>query len=405
MKRLNKVLALVLAMTMMFGVLSVFASAADTVNAAFKVEFVDNDGNAITEVKAGSTANVIVSIKTNGYSPIFAFLAFYDYTALTHIRQNGSAAQSITGNNCRELYGRFANTGHYEEDDALLEYENSEIGNGYVNDWGFTGNITVTPHKDLMWEGIGFTDAQKAQYKGINFGYLVPGTDSNSTVNTNGEFVKMVRFRFLAEKDTILNQNTFFLLDNDTKTYITIDPDGQVLRNLQTSTPVKCTNLTVEYPTAGGNEGGGDSGDTPTVTAPVSSKEVQVKWKDKANKEIYIGFCGEYTGTVTTTKDPVTGKDIVNEITEIGFLFSTSDNTFAEGTYTQRAAETLYDFGSGTYKFRVVAEATTDSELPLYGKAYIKLAGSDTILLANDKIETTVAAEYEQATKMEGFNA
>lgn len=405
MKRFNKVLALVLAMTMMFGVLSVFASAADTVNAAFKVEFVDNDGNAITEVKAGSTANVIVSIKTNGYSPIFAFLAFYDYTALTHIRHNGSAAQNITGNNCRELYDRFNNTGHYEEDDALLEYENSEIGNGYVNDWGFTGNITVTPHKDLMWEGIGFTDAQKAQYKGINFGYLVPGTDSNSTVNTNGEFVKMVRFRFLAEKDTTLDQNTFFLLDNDTKTYITIDPDDQVLRNLQTSTPVKCTNLTVEYATAGGNEGGDDTGDTPTVTAPVSSKEVQVKWKDKASNEIYIGFCGEYTGTVTFDEVTVDGvnKKIINNIFEIGFIISTSDETLA--TYSVVPAETLYDFGSGTYKFRAVTSAKTDSGLPLYGKAYIKLTKDSDLLLSSDDIKTTVAAEYEQATKMEGFNA
>ena len=34
------------------GVVSVCASAADTVNAAYRVEFVDNDGNAITEVKA-----------------------------------------------------------------------------------------------------------------------------------------------------------------------------------------------------------------------------------------------------------------------------------------------------------------------------------------------------------------
>ena len=74
MKRFNKILALVLAMTLMFGAVSICASAADTTNAGFKVRFVDNDGNAITSVAAGSTANVIVSIKTNGY-----WYFFYTY--------------------------------------------------------------------------------------------------------------------------------------------------------------------------------------------------------------------------------------------------------------------------------------------------------------------------------------
>lgn len=150
----------------------------------------------------------------------------------------------------------------------------------------------------------------------------------------------------------------------------------------------------------------GDSGDKPedpTPTAPVSTDGVQVKWKDKANNQIFIGFCGVYTGTVTTTKDPVTGKEIVNEIYEIGFRMSTSDESLA--TATDVPAETLYDFGSGTYKFRAVTESTTDSTLPLYGKAYIQLTKDSDKLLSSDDIKTTVAAEYKEATEMEGFNA
>jgi hypothetical protein len=68
-------------------------------------------------------------------------------------------------------------------------------------------------------------------------------------------------------------------------------------------------------------------------------------------------------------------------------------------------AETLYDFGSGTYKFRAVTESTTDSTLPLYCKAYIQLTKDSDKLLSSDDIKTTVAAEYKEATEMPGFNA
>ncbi len=393
MKRLSKILALVLAMTMMFGVVSICASAADTTNAAFKVEFVDNDGNAITSVTAGNTANVIVSIKTNGYSPIFAFLAFYDYTALTHIRQNGTAVQTLSAKNCGELLGRFGNDGNYEEaSDELLAHEDDVAGNGYVNDWGFTGNVTMTPHKDLMWDGIGFTDAQKAQYKGINFGYLVGVTDSNLTVNTEGEYYQMVRFRFLAEKDTTLDQNAFFLLDNDTKTYITIDPDDEPLRNAQASTPVKASNLTVEYAT-----GGSTPEPTPTVT--VENLDTQVQWQDKDAGLMRVAFRGNIKGYDATT-DLVTGSTTeLNKLTEIGVMFSKTDSTpTKEEGATVVPAYTIYDFTTGGYFYRaVVGSVDYTSTETLYANAYIVLNGT-TYTATNAVISTTGAAEYTRAT-------
>lgn len=393
MKRFNKILALVLAMTMMFGVVSICASAANTTDAGYKVRFVDNDGNAITSVSAGQTVNVIVSIKTDGYSPIFAFLAFYDYTTLTHIRQNGDAVQNITANNCRELYGRFKNTGTYTEDAELLEHENNEVGNGYVNDWGFTGNITVTPHKDLMWDGIGFTDAQKAKYKGINFGYLVPVTDSNSTVNTKGEWYDMVRFRFLASADiATLGEDTFFLLDNDTKTYITIDPDDEPLRCLQASAPIKASNLTVEYAT-----GGSTPEPTPTVT--VENLDTQAQWQDKDAGLMRVAFRGNIKG-YDATKDLVAGSTTeLNKLTEIGVMFSKTDSTpTKEEGATVVPAYTIYDFTTGGYFYRaVVGSIDYQSAETLYANAYIVLDGT-TYTATNAVISTTGAAEYTRAT-------
>ncbi len=385
MKRFNKILALVLAMTMIFSVASVCASAADTVNAAYKIEFVDNDGNPITSVASGSTANVIISIKTNGYAPIFAFLAFYDYTALTHIRQNGSAAQSLSAKNCGELLGRFANSSTYDDaSDDLLALEDDIAGNGYVNDWGFTGNVTMTPHKDLMWDGIGFTDADKAQYKGINFGYLVSVTDSNLTVNTEGEYYPMVRFRFLALKDTELNQNTFFLLDNNTKTYITIDPDDMPLRNGQTSTPVKCSNLTVEY------VGGGAPAQDPITVENIAT---QVQWQDKDAGKMRVAFRGNIKNYDLNLVE--NSQTEIADIEAMGVVYSKSnaDPTVGGENCSNASAWTIYDFTNGGYFFRaVVGNYGYDDTTTLYAKAYIVIDGQT--IYAPNAITTTGAQAY-----------
>lgn len=404
MKRFNKILALVLAMTLMFGAVSISASAAvvDTTNAAFKVRFVDNDGNAITSVAAGSTANVIVSIKTNGYSPIFAFLAFYDYTALTHIRQNGSAVQNLSANNCRELYGRFANTGDYEDaDDALMQLEDDLAGNGYVHDWGYTGNITVTPHKDLMWEGIGFTDAQKAKYKGINFGYLVSGADSNLTVNTEGEYYDMVRFRFLAIADTELNEDTFFLLDNNTKTYITIYPEDMPLRNGQSSDPIKVTNLTVDIPSSGTP--------TPQPVVTVENISTQVQWQSRDEGLMRVGFRGNIKNFTPEFVEPGATTGDISNIAKLGVVYSKSDETptvtgidtdgnmIAETNCVAVEAYTIYDFTSGGYFFRaVVGNYDYQNSEKLYANAFIVI-GDQITMASNAVTETDGAAEYARA--------
>lgn len=384
MKRFNKILALVLAMTMMFGAVSIFASAADTTNASYKIAFADNDGNAITSVAAGSTANVIVSIKTNGYAPIFAFQAFYDYTALTHIRQGGSKVQSVNALNCSELLGRFANIGEVENPSQdLIDHEDDEIGVGKIFDWG-AAEPTSTPHTDTMYPA-GFSDAQKAQFKCINFGYLANSGKTSLTVNTEGEYVALVRFRFLAEKDTELNSNVFYFNDDVTRTYITIDPDDEPFRNLQASAPVTVSNLVVEY----------EGGVTPPPANPITVENIstQVQWEDKDAGKMRVAFRGNiknYTLNLVENSD----KEIA-DISEMGVVYSKSntDPTVGGANCSNAPAWTIYDFTNGGYFFRaVVGNYDYDNAETLYAKAYIVIDGQT--IYAPSAMTTTGADAY-----------
>lgn len=163
-----------------------------------------------------------------------------------------------------------------------------------------------------------------------------------------------------------------------------------------TATNYDCGVVTFTVESSGG--GSGDSGDTPdpTPTVTVSNSDTRVKWSDKANGKIYIGFEGVLTGftPVTEVKD---GRTEVTNIGSVGFRFSTTDATLASGSDV--AARTLYDFNDGTYKFRAIVETDYNSESKLYATAYIKLEANGNATLTSDTIiSTSVAAEYAEAT-------
>lgn len=385
MKRFNKILALVLALTMMCGVVSICASAAaDTTNAAYKIAFADNDGNPITSVAAGSTANVIVSMKTNGYSPCFAFMAIYDSVALTHIRQGGSAVQSLKPVNCAELQGFFKNTGNVENPSQdLIDHEDDEIGVGDIFDWG-SAEPTATPHTDAMYPAS-FTDTQKAQFKCINFGYLANSGKTCLTVNTNGEFVAVVRFRFLANVDTELNSSVFYFNDDTTKTYITIDPDDEPFSNLQTSSPIAVSNLTVEY----------EGGVTPPPANPITVENIstQVQWQDKDAGKMRVAFRGNIKNY---TLNLAGGSETeIADIAEMGVVYSKSnaDPTVGGANCSNAPAWTIYDFTNGGYFFRaVVGNYQYDNAETLYAKAYIVIDGQT--IYAPSAMTTTGAQAY-----------
>lgn len=389
MKRFNKILALVLAMTMMFCVVSICASAGDTVNAAYKIRFVDNDGNPITSVEAGSTANVIVSIKTDGYTNNFTIQGFFDSNKLSHIRQNGSAVQSLSAKNCGALIGRFANTGEWEDAPAdLLQYEDDEIGNGYVMDWGFTGNVVMAPHADGMYSPE-FDDAMKAQYKGVYLTYTANSGDSCVKVNTYNEFIDVVRFRFLANETTNLDKTVFFLTEHPSFTNIYIDPLDIPLANVQGQVnPTLVSNLTIEYP--------GGSAPAPTPV-DVQNIETQAQWQDKNAGLMRVAFRGNVLNYVPSFAEGSTTE--IDDITELGVVYSTTvaNPTAGAAGCTTVKAYTLYDFTSGGYFFRaVVGSYPYNNTDTLYANAYIVIDGQ-TITASNAAYQTTGSDIYTLA--------
>ena len=385
MKRFNKILALMLAMTMMFSVVSTFASAANTTDASYKIEFADNDGNAITSVASGSMANVIVSIKTNGYAPAFAFRAIYDATALTHIRAEGTKVQSVRPENCAALIGRFTNTDLVvNPSDDLLEHEDDEIGVGKIYDWG-SAEPASAPHSDLMYP-TDFTQAQKDQFKCINFGYLANSGKTCLTVNTEGEYVPFVRYRFMAEKDTVLDSSIFYFENNPSNTYIAIDPDDEPFSNLQASDPVVASNFTVEY------EGGTTP---PPATDPITVENIstQVQWQDKDAGKMRVAFRGNIKNYDLNLVDG--SQTEIADISEMGVVYSKSnaDPTVGGANCSYAPAWTIYDFTSGGYFFRaVVGNYQYDNAETLYAKAYIVIDGQT--IYAPSAMTTTGAQAY-----------
>ena len=384
MKRFNKILALVLALTMMCGIVSICASAADTVNAGFKVRYVDNDGNPVTSVAAGSTVNVILSLKTNNsYSPIFAAHLYYDSTLFTQIRQNGTAAATLSAKNCGQVLGRFAETGEIEASDDLLALEDEIAGNGYVNDWGAGNSVAMAAHKDSMYPDS-FTDAQKAQYKATYFGYSANGGDSNLTVNTEGEFVDFVRFRFLANADTEVNSSNIFLFEDEKRNYIMIDLDDMPLRNGQTTNPVKASGLTIEY-----------EGQSGPVQTPITVENIatQVQWQDKDAGKMRVAFRGNIQNYDLNLVE--NSQTEIADIEAMGVVYSKSnaDPTVGGENCSNAPAWTIYDFTNGGYFFRaVVGNYGYDDTTTLYAKAYIVIDGQT--IYAPNAITTTGAQAY-----------
>lgn len=397
MKNVKKVLALILAMTMMFGVVSVCASAADTTSASFGVAFKDADGKDITEAKVGDIVDVYLSIKTNGYTAVFALLSCYDATALTHVKENATATGAApTAKNAAEVLGRFGSDAAVE-DEALIAHEaekGGENATGEVLDWG-TGSLTITPHKAAMYPST-WGDAEKAQYKCINLGYLAASDYSNLTVNTKGEFAELVRYRFICIKDTALNSSVFFKSPDAKKSYISIDPDDEPLANYQVSAPVDVANLTIEYL-------GGTTPPPATQTPSVNTLAAQVQWADKDAGLMNLGFRGQLVNYDVaaekgTTTGPNGGTNLIEtaQLKEIGIILAKGTSTG-----TKYPVHTIYNFADGTYFYRLVVGNVQYTDIEEFSaKAYVVIG--DQTIEAENTITTSGSAEYNRAKDQMG---
>ena len=148
---------------------------------------------------------------------------------------------------------------------------------------------------------------------------------------------------------------------------------------------------------------GGPTGPTePTEpTAALANLDPRVQWKESGSNVICIGFEGQITGEAIVVDDVVNSK-----IAEIGFEFSTTDNSLNGATKVK--VDKIYDFTGNTpntYKFRAVvvkamsaADATDPDEggytHNLYARAYVTIGDKTTY--ATDIIETTVYDEYSE---------
>ncbi len=395
MKNVKKVLALMLAITMMFGVVSICASAANTTTASFKITYKDANGEVIDSAKAGDTIDVFIAIKTDGYAPNFYIQSFYDVTLLTQVSTSSAAFDK---NTAYEAQGRFTQTG-------VVDAANG--GNGEALDWG-TGTFNSALHNKRMYPKT-WTDAEKAQYQGFVVGWKAPASaGSIVTVNTQNQFEDFAKLRFTVIADTALNDSTFKF--EKSMTYVNIDPDDVAVNIEQTSSPVKVTgdSLNIEYASAGGS--------TPAPQMTIVNASTQVQWQDEAAGKIRLGFRGNVQNLVpdfvegstkditnikcmgivysTAVENPTVKNEVKSSTTEDGktvYYCEASDNCTNVPTYT------LYDFTSGGYFFRaVVGSVDKASETKFYANAYIVLPDDTIVYATNGATSTTGKAQYDR---------
>lgn len=337
MKRFNKILAVVLVISILASFMGVSVFAADTANASYRFSIRNTDGDVISSAKEGDVIDLVIGIKTNAYTPTFAINFCYDYTAVTQIKQNGTSTATINATNCRQLLGRFADKSTIEEyvdGDIYWEYDEANDCNGYYLEWG-NGTSTATPHKDTMYPSS-WGDTEKAQYKCVNFSYITDVSDVVAVPNTFGEFYDVVRFRFIAIKDTTLDDTIFFTNPNKNLTYIAVDPDDVPFSNAQTSDSIKATALTVEYDVAA----------APTyLVNPVKN---QIQWNDQSAGIVNIGVVAGFNADDIKINF-VNG--VSDNVTKIGTIFKINGEVQPGELTTNR----VYSVNGGeAYYFRIV---------------------------------------------------
>lgn len=123
-------------------------------------------------------------------------------------------------------------------------------------------------------------------------------------------------------------------------------------------------------------------GDAPTVPF-VTNDGVKVQWDNDAS-HIKLGYKATISDlALTTTFNSATNAYEVNELSEVGVLYSTTkDNPSLEdvgSTAIKAICNTLYDNKDGTYSFRAVVKgAPIDSTTIIYSVMYITLTDGTT---------------------------
>ncbi len=397
MKKHSKILAVVMALALLCSIAVVPVSAGELDTKTYiKYRFTDLAGETITSAEKGQVIDLVASVNTNVYCLNFQGMFKYDSDALTMVKNGYTSGdvQAPTANNCAKWLGDFNKKEEVElteEDGELYEIESSEIGNNVYLTYG-NGKKLQTPHNDNMYPAS-WTDAEKAKYKISTFIFNSNATEAQLLVNTKGEDVDMVRFRFVVNESTTLT-TAFVGYDEDlaNKNFISYDISNMPFGVLATG-GLRYSDLTVVDTLLG-------IGGEPTVPTAVltNDQEPKVQWKADADNVLRLRFEGKLTGITPT----VGSDEKVTNIAKIGFKYSREDATLANGTLVE--TKTLYDFTAseaGTYKFCAIVEVPMTADIisgatasDIHATAFITIG--DNTSFASDPISTTIANEYTE---------
>lgn len=151
-------------------------------------------------------------------------------------------------------------------------------------------------------------------------------------------------------------------------------------------------------------------GDTATVPF-VTNDGVKIQWDNDAS-HIKLGYKATISDlALTTTFNSATNAYEVNELSEVGVLYSTTkDNPSLEdvgSTAIKTICNTLYDNKDGTYSFRAIVKgAPIDNTTTIYSVMYITLTDGTTSYYSISGATTPKAAfDAGRANGMPDFGA
>ena len=383
MKKISKVLAVVLALTMLVASSVLPASAVDLENATLKLSFKDVDGNTITSAAAGSMVDVYVSLKVDAYVQQMQFYVNYNSEYVEHSRVDKDAYAKPSARNAAEWLGDFGSDEEFviDEESEYYEFDQAHDQNEYYLNWGADTTEAVTPYNAAT-----MPTPPVATTKLIKVIYATNSSVQTLLVNTKGEFYEMLKIRFSVNKDIEKIDNSIFFFDDQLeKVIINIDSENVPFANYAINA-IKPLNVSFEY------EGGVTP---PPAGDPITVENIttQVQWQDKDAGKMRVAFRGNIKNY---TLNLVDGSDKeIADISEMGVVYSKSnaDPTVGGANCSNAPAWTIYDFTNGGYFFRaVVGNYQYDNADTLYAKAYIVIDGQT--IYAPSAMTTTGAQAY-----------
>lgn len=366
MKKISKVLAVVLALTMLVASSVLPASAVDLENATLKLSFKDVDGHTITSAAAGSMVDVYVSLKVDAYVQQMQFYVNYNSEYVEHSRVDKEAYAKPSARNAAEWLGDFGSDEEFviDEESEYYEFDQAHDQNEYYLNWGADTTEAVTPYNAAT-----MPTPPVATTKLIKVIYATNSSVQTLLVNTKGEFYEMLKIRFSVNKDIEKIDNSIFFFDDQLeKVIINIDSENVPFANYAINA-IKPLNVSFEY------EGGvtpPPAGDPITV----ENIDTQVQWQNRDEGLMRIAYRGNIRNYDLNLADG--SQTEIADISAMGVVYSKSnaDPTIGGANCSDVKAWTIYDFTNGGYFFRAVVGSVPYSNTEtIHAKAYIIIDG------------------------------